>query len=73
MKTLVTVLEDGRLEGYLPIGDYSKKHQIPLTTTNLWAKEGRIRGAIRICGHYYIPEESPVPEKRKPGRKKGEW
>lgn len=71
MKTQVTVLEDGRLEGYLSTEEYSKKHGVPYVTVKLWIREGRIDGIIKIYGRYYIPCESVVPEKRKTGRKKG--
>lgn len=74
MRTKVQVtVEDGRLDGYLTSGEYGRKNGVSLMTVSRWVREGRIEGAIKVAGRYYIPCESVVPEKRKPGRKAAEW
>ena len=53
---------------YISLSDWAVKHGVKPMQAAKWARQGRI--AAQKAGHAWaVPDDAPVPRKRKPGRR----
>lgn len=53
--------------GYITIKQMADRNGKPINTIRNLIRNGRLSGAIKICGRIYIPDSAVFPDRKKPG------
>lgn len=53
----------------VPLSDWASAHGINLRVAQRWALAGRVLGAHKLGRDWYVPPDTPVPERERPGIK----
>lgn len=59
------------MSDYITTKEYSEFHGIPFETVRTWVKQNKLPH-IRISNRVLVERNTPIPAKRKPGRKSKE-
>lgn len=68
-ETELVIDENGRPKGYLTTTEYAQKNFVGDAAVRVAIYRGRIT-PLRIGNRTFIAEDTPYPERRRPGRKR---
>lgn len=71
MSTLVKILDDGSVEGYITTDQLSKKWNISDTLLRVWISRGKLK-SLKIGTMHYFRKDIQKPSRKKRTNKKGD-